>query len=270
MKKILLLTVLMAVSLFAKDTLVFGAITTQKVTKVKKQLDPFIQYLEKETGKKIVFKTGKDYADTIAKFNDGTFDFGYIGPSPYIIATKKEHNLNILAGIETNNKPYFYGVIIANKKDDSVNSVKDLSGKSFAFGSRKSTLSFYMPAHTLMNEGVVDKLSKTDFLGKHDKVALAIIQGKFAAGGVKEAVANKYLSKLKIISKSEPVYDFMMVSHKTMDKALQKKIKSALLKLKDKNILGSIKKGTTGFIETSDDNYKSLKKTMHEVDSKFK
>jgi phosphonate transport system substrate-binding protein len=270
MRKLILIALCMVVPLLAKDTLVFGAITTQKVTKVKKKLTPFLKYIEKQTGKKVVFKTGKNYGDTIAKFNSGEFDFGYIGPSPYVIATKQAQNLNILAGLETKGKPYFYGVIVAKKDNGAVNSVKDLSGKSFAFGSRKSTLSFYMPADMLMKEGVVDSLSKTDFLGKHDKVALAVIQGKFDAGGIKEAVANKYANKLKVVGKSEPVYDFMMVAHKSLDAKTQADIKAALLSLKDDKTLSSIKKGATGFIETSDSNYNHLKDVMNQVDAKFK
>lgn len=270
MKKLLMFALIMLIPIFAKDTLVFGAITTQKVTKVKAELDPFIQYLEKELNKKIVFKTGKDYEDTISKFNNGEFDFGYIGPSPYVIATKKENNLNIIAGIETHNKPYFYGVIVTSKDNKDINSVKDLKNKSFAFGSHESTLSYYMPAYTLMENGVLDTLTKKDFLGKHDKVALAVIQGKYDAGGIKESVANKYLSKLKIISTSEPVYDFMIVANKKLDKDIQESIKKALLKLKNKEILNSIKEGTTGFFDTKEANYNSLKHIMEKVDTHFK
>jgi phosphonate transport system substrate-binding protein len=270
MRKLILVALCMVLPLLAKDTLVFGAITTQKVTKVKKKLTPFLKYLEQETGKKVVFKTGKTYGDTISKFNSGEFDFGYIGPSPYVIASKEAKNLNILAGLETKGKPYFYGVIVAAKNNANVNAVADLAGKDFGFGSKKSTLSFYMPAHMLMEAGVADKLSSHSFLGKHDKVALAVIKGKVAAGGIKEAVANKYANKLKVVAKSEPVYDFMIVAHKGMDSGLQDKIKAALLKLKDKKVLKSIKKGATGFIETSDSNYDSLKKVMSEVDTNFK
>ena len=42
--------------------------------------------IEKACGKKLVFKTGYDYSDTINKFADGTFDIGIIGPAPYIKA----------------------------------------------------------------------------------------------------------------------------------------------------------------------------------------
>lgn len=268
MNKVLLVLLVFIVQLFAKDTLIFGAISTEKVTKTKSQLDPFIKYLEQETGKTIVFKTGKDYNETIEQFSNGDYDFGYIGPSPYITANKN-NSLNILAGLETNSNPYFYGVIVARAEDSSINSIKDLKGKNFAFGSRESTLSFYMPVYALMQDGVVDTLGSYEYLGKHDKVALSIIQGHHDAGAMQETVANKY-PKLKVIYKTEPVYDFMIVANKNLDKKLQDAIKKALLKLKDKEILENIKEGATGFIETNEDNYKSLKNVMEKVDSKYK
>ena len=256
----------------AKEDLVFGAIAVGKVSKVKKSLTPFLDYLSQKTGKSIKFETGKDYPDTIQKFQSGYFDFGYIGPSPYVIATsgpKGPGIFKLMAGIETNNKPYFYAAIIAAKDDATINSLNDLKGKKFAFGSRQSTLSCYMPAKMLMDAGVFDELEVYDFLGKHDKVAKYVAMGGYAAGGVKIAVAEKNLSKIKIIAKSDPVYDFLMVAHHTMDETLYTTLKSAILELKDPAVFGTIKKGLTGFIEAEDKNYDSLREVMTLVDKKI-
>ena len=255
-----------------KDALVFGAIAVGKVSKVRKSLEPFMQYLEKEIGAKISFETGKDYPDTIAKFQSGHFDFGYIGPSPYVIASSGKlgaDNFRIVAGLETNSLPYYYAVIIAAKDNAQINIISDFKGKRFAFGSRQSTLSCYMPCKMLMDSGVFDTLAEYKFLGKHDKVARDVSMGRYDGGGIKEAVAKKNLDRIKIIAKSEPVYDFLIVAHKDMDNAQYEKIKTAVFKLKDPAILNSIKKGVTGFIETKDSNYDNLREVMKEVDRKL-
>jgi phosphonate transport system substrate-binding protein len=254
----------------AKDTLVFGAISTVKPSKTAKKMRPLLDYLSQKTGKKIIFKTGKTYQDTIDKFNNGTFDFGYIGPSPYVIATKNENNLKILAGLETNNKPYFYGVIIAKKDNNKINKIKDIKGKKFAFGSKKSTLSFFVPAKILIDNKVLPTLEKKGFLGKHDNVVRNVVTGKYDAGGIKESVANKNLDRVKIIKKSEPIYDFLMIAHKNLDNKLSNKIKNALLELKDKDVLKGLKKKATGFIRTKDSNYNGLRKIMADVEKNFK
>ncbi len=255
-----------------KKQLVFGAIAVGKVSKVRNSLQPLMSYLENETGATITFETGKDYPDTIRKFQSGYFDFGYIGPSPYVIATSGENGkdvFNIIAGLETKNKPFFHAVIIAAKNNSEINSLNDLKGKKFAFGSRQSTLSCYMPCKMLMDSGVMDSLAGYDFLGKHDKVAQYVAMGGFDAGGIKEAVASKNLDKIKVIATSEPVYDFLLVAHHSMDQTQYGKIKAAVLKLKDPAVLGSIKKGVTAFIETSDANYDNLRSTMATVDKKL-
>lgn len=252
-----------------KKQLVFGAIAVGKVSQVRKSMQPLMTYLENETGTHITFETGKDYPDTIKKFQTGYFDFGYIGPSPYIIATsgpEGKNIFNIIAGLETHHKPFFNAVIIAAKENTAINDIDDLKGKKFAFGSRQSTLSCYMPCKMLMDAGVFDTLAGYDFLGKHDKVARYVAMGAFDAGGIKEAVANKHLDKIKIITTSEPVYDFLLVAHHGMDPVQYQKIKTATLRLKDPAVLGSIKKGVTAFIETEDANYDNLRKTMAEVD----
>jgi phosphonate transport system substrate-binding protein len=255
-----------------KQKLVFGAIAVGKVSKVRQSLQPLMSYLEKKTGATITFETGKDYPDTIEQFQSGYFDFGYIGPSPYVIATSGEKGravFNIIAGLETKHKPFFHAVIIAAKNNDAINSLQDLKGKSFAFGSRQSTLSCYMPCKMLMDAGIFDTLSKHDFLGKHDKVAQYVAMGGFDAGGIKEAVAQKNLDKIKVIATSEPVYDFLLVAHHTMDRGQYDVIKAAVLELKDPAVLDRIKKGVTAFIETSDARYDNLRSTMATVDQKL-
>ncbi len=274
----LLITIffIMAISLSAqaseKKELIFGAIAVGKISKVKKSLNPFLNYLSEKSGCTIRFETGKDYPDTIQKFQSGYFDFGYIGPSPYVIATSGPEGAGVfklMAGIETNHKPYFYAVVIAGKNDASINTLADLKGKTFAFGARQSTLSCYMPAKMLMDAGVFDSLSSYEFLGKHDKVANYIAMGEYPAGGIKIAVAEKKLNKIKIIAKSEPVYDFLIVAHHTMDDSQYNLLKKEILELKDPAIFGSIKKGLTGFVAAEDKNYDSLRKVMDMVDKKI-
>ena len=281
MKKQMIAVVVMAAWLIAgigpaqsaeKDKLVFGAIAVGKVSQVRKTLQPLIDHLQKATGAEISFETGKDYMDTIEKFRSGYFDFGYIGPSPYIIATESElgiDNFKMIGGLETKGKPYYHAVIVADKDNEAINGLEDIKGKKFAFGSRQSTLSCYMPCKMLIQAGVFDTLAGYEFRGKHDIVVRDVALGKFDAGGVKESVAASSLKKIKIIAKSDPVYDFLLIAHKDMDPDQFQKIKDAVLNLKDPDILDAIKPGVTGFIETTDANYDSLRKIMAEVDQKL-
>ena len=244
----------------------FGAITTVDSKILKNRFQPLLDYLSKETGERFIFDTGKDYDETIEKFINGYFDLGYIGPSPYVIAKRiAKDRIKIIAGVETNFTPYFRAVIFT-RRDSNLNSIADLKGKEFAFGSYRSTLSFYLPYYMLLQSGVIGSLAGFDFLGRHDVVVKNVIMGKYDAGGVKISVAQKYKRFIKILAESEPVTDFAIVVNSSMDPKLVKKIQEALFKLKDTKILNSIKPNMTGFGVRSDKDYNRVREIMDIVD----
>ena len=110
--KIVCAVSLIVSGLIAKEGYDFGVISTVSPTEDAKKLAPLLSYLSQEVGQKVSFKTGKNYADTIDKFSSGEFEIGFIGPGPYIIATKKEKNLEILAGVQTKGKPFFHAAML--------------------------------------------------------------------------------------------------------------------------------------------------------------
>ena len=244
----------------------FGVVSTVKPEILEMRFTPLLDYLGQKIGKKILFATGRNYDDTIDKFVDGTFDLGYIGPSPYILATRKAPgSIRLIAGVENRGKPFFHAAIIA-RKDSSLQKLSDLAGKRFAFGSQRSTLSFYLPYYMLLKEGVVDKLKQYDFLGRHDIVAKYVIMGEYDAGGIKTSVANTYSRYLRKIAVSEPITDFAIVVHKSMDDETASRLEKALKELKDPVILGSIKKSLSGFGPRKDSDYDRLREIMDIVD----
>ena len=270
MKKSIFIIAVLLISSIARGEkqkeLSFGVIATVKPEIVHKHFKPLLDYLSEKTGLKINFATGVNYDDTIKKFVDGTFDLGYIGPAPYVLATRQSPgSLRVIAGIETDNRPTFNAVIVV-RRDSNIASLGQLAGNRFAFGSRRSTLSYYLPYYMLMKEGVIEKLEHCDFLGRHDIVAKNVIMGNYDAGGIKMSVANTYKNFLKNIAVSEPVTDFAIVVHRDMDPALAEKIKEILLNLKDPKILEPIKKRMTGFGPRKDSDYNRLREIMKIVE----
>lgn len=106
-----------------------------------------------------------------------------------------------------------------------------------------------------------------DYLARHDRVAKYVIFGKYDAGAIKESVAKKYALYLKIIAKSEPIPDFVIVVSSKMNKKLALKIQTALYNLKDPTILQSIKASAVGFIPRQDSDYNHLREIMHKISS---
>lgn len=248
------------------DTLTFGAISTVNKTVMEKKLTPLINYISKTISKDLKFETGFDYADTIEQFKNATYDLGFIGPSPFVIAThNSKSQLKIIAGLNNKYDGQFHSVIVV-RKDSNIRKLSDLKGKSFAFGSPKSTLSFFMPMNLLQKNNIDKKLLKYDFLGKHDRVAKYVIMGKYDAGGIKASVAKKYSKYLKIIEKTEYIPDFIIVASSKISDNLIKKIQIALLKPEALKIAQSIKPSATGFRIRKYKDYDKLKKIMLSVD----
>lgn len=263
--KTLFLTLLVSASVFAQ-TLSFGAISTVDKFIMEKKLTPLMHYISKTIKKDIKFETGFDYLDTIEKFKKGKYDLGFIGPAPFVIATQNTKKpLQVIVGLNTKSNGYFHSVIIV-KNTSSIRSLQDLKGKTFAFGSPQSTLSYFMPMHLLKKHKLDKKLSDIVFLGKHDRVAKYIIMGKYDAGGIKQSVANKYKKYIKIIAKTQDVPDFVIVASANMPKQTVQKIREALLKPEAQKLAKFIKPSATGFRKREKKDYNQLKNIMLKVD----
>lgn len=266
MKALFLTLIILTSNILASQQLVFGAISTVEPHLMELKLTPLMKEIEKATGKKVKFQTGYDYTDTINKFADGTFDIGYIGPAPYIKAHAiNPHALEILAGIKNSKKNPFRSVIIS-KKGSKFKKCADLKNTSFAFGSPKSTLSYYVPKYMLIKSGIMKDIQSYHFLGRHDKVAQYVIMGKFPAGAIKQSIANKYAKYLQVITVSEAMPGFIIVANKKLDKKLRLKIKNMLLNLKNIDAIKKVKKSATGFEKRKDSDYDKLRVIMEEVE----
>ena len=265
MKAIFLLFIMFGIELMASQALVFGVISTVDPMLMKKKVQPLMYEIEKVVHKKVIFQTGYNYADTINKFANGTFDIGLIGPAPYVKAHEIDSNaLEILAGIKNSKEKPFRSVIVS-KKGSPFLSYKDLKNQRFAFGSPNSTLSYFVPKYMLMRSGTFDKLKRYDFLGRHDRVAQYVIMGKFAAGSIKQSIATKYEQYLQVIAISKEMPGFMIVANKKLPRSLRRKIKSFLLNMKDISSLKKIKSSAMGFEPRYDKDYDKLRKIMRKV-----
>lgn len=254
----------------AEKKYVFGVHPFKSPEKLMKMFTPLRKFLGNELGAEVTFRSAKDYDAALKALLAGEIDISYMGPSLFTIANA-EHpgKVRIVGALLSKGTPTFKGVIVA-RQDSGINSLQDLKGKNFAFGDRESTLSCYMPAYMLMEAGIFDSINYK-FLGSHDNVATGVLKKIFDAGGLKPAVAQNYLDKgLKIVAESEPVYEHVVVVGPRVDDATFKKIKEALLNVKDSTVYTSINKSATGFATVQPSDYDNLAVVMKKVDSKIK
>lgn len=263
----LLLTMLLLVStLFASNELKFGIYTSDKASDMYKKFKPVIDYLEDSfqsngINKKIKLKIYPTYEGAIDGLVKGEYDFARFGPASYILAKEKNENIKLLVQEIKKNQKRFNGVFIV-KEDSSIKKLEDLKNKNFAFGNDKSTIGRYLAQAQMLKRGIdAQSLKSYKYLGRHDKVALAVVNGDFDAGVVKESTFKKYKDRgLKSFYKFDNVTKPWLVKEGFPEKEYEA-LKNAMINLKDKKVL-KIFKGD-GFVLTNDDEYNFVREGMN-------
>jgi len=239
----------------AAETLQLGVIPLKPASTMNKMFKPLAAYLSKELGVEVKLRIGKDYNATVEDLGKGVIQIAYLGPATYAEASAK-YPVEAIAKPLLKGKPTYTSIIIT-KKGSGINSVADIKGKKFAFGSKKSTSSHLMPRSILAGAGIqLSDLGKYSYTGSHPNVAKAVLAGAFDAGGIMDAVAAEYKDKgLEYIKVSDPIPEFPIAVKKDMDSGMKAKIKKALLALNDPAIIGKINKKFTGFASAQDSDY---------------
>jgi len=177
--------------------LVFGVYASDKPTAMVEQLRPILNLLEKgvsvRVGEpvKITLQVDRDYETAAANFVAGRVDFTRLGAASYVAVKDQVPDLTILAAEKYNHSKFFEGVICVNTAS-TIDRVSDLVGKTFAFGSEKSTIGRYLAQLYLAEHGVTEsKLKSFRYLGRHDRVGTAVGSGQFDAGALEDTIFEK-------------------------------------------------------------------------------
>ncbi|MEK6581420.1 MAG: phosphate/phosphite/phosphonate ABC transporter substrate-binding protein [Nitrospirota bacterium] len=253
-----------------KGVIRFGVVPLESPAEMFIKFTPLAEYLSKKLNRKVELKVAIDFEEAVSDIGKNITQVCYMTPSTYIEAHNK-YDTDVIAKALREGKPYQHCVIIA-RMDRNINSVEDLKGKTFAFGDFHSTSSHIVPRAMLLEAGIELKdLHYYNYLGHHDDVAKAVLQGEFDAGGIMEATAYKFRDQgLKFLKVSENIPEFNICVNKAVDKEEVSRLKSALTELtnpspENRRILESITKSYTGFVEARDEDYDNIKSMMSKL-----
>jgi phosphonate transport system substrate-binding protein len=255
---------------FAEPTvrLNFGVYTSNKPSAMVKVYRPILKELEGNMSRRlnrnvdIRMQIAKDYDQGISHLINGRVDFSAFGPASYVEAKRMNKDISILAIENVNNSKVFYG-IIAVGLDSPIKNIKELKGKSFAFGDEGSTIGRFLSQLELEQSGIraVD-LNRFEYLGRHDKVGTAVGAGSFDAGALNEKTFKK------LVDAGEPIRELVRFPNVTtpwiarsgLDPEILEALRASLLEVKDKKTLAALK--IDGFLEGNDTDYKVIRKAM--------
>ncbi|WP_312940829.1 putative selenate ABC transporter substrate-binding protein [Stutzerimonas balearica] len=255
-------------AIHAAETLRVSAIPDEAPTELIRKFKPLGEYLEKELGMPVKFTPVSDYAAVVEALASDRLDMAWLGGFTFVQARLKTGNAIPLVQREQDEQ--FTSKFIT--ADPEVKTLKDLEGKTFAFGSVSSTSGSLMPRYFMLKDGIEPEkfFKRIAYSGAHDATAAWVQAGKADGGVLNASVWDKLVaagkvdtSKVRVIGTTPTYYDYNWTVRGTLDPALTEKIKAAFLALDPANpehkaILDL--QAASRFIETKPENYEGIEK----------
>jgi phosphonate transport system substrate-binding protein len=250
----------------AADVLKVSAIPDEAPTELLRKFKPLGAYLEQQLDMKVEFVPVADYAAVVESLAADRLDMAWLGGFTFVQARLKTGNAIPLVQREQDEQ--FTSKFIS--ADPAVQSLQDLKGKTFAFGSVSSTSGSLMPRYFMQKDGIVPEqyFSRVAYSGAHDATVAWVQAGKVDAGVLDASVWQKLVDsgkvdtdKVKVFATTPTYYDYNWTVRGTLDPALAEKIKQAFLALDPANpehkaILDL--QAASRFIPTKPENYQGI------------
>ena len=269
LSSVFLLLILYAGDVLAQATkeLRLSAIPDENPQEMLRIYTPFAEYLTKAVGIPVRFTPVVDYAATVEGLAANRLEMVWYGGLTSVQAAKQAKGAHriIMRKEDAEFKSYFI-----TRKETGIKTLKDLKGKTFAFGSVSSTSGHLMPRYYLLKVGINPEkdFSKFSFSGAHDATAAWVEAGQVDAGALNFLVWDKLVETKKVdtnkvgIFWTTPSYvDYVWTVRGGVDKGIVDRITKAFLRLdytntEHKKLLDLHR--TKGYIAAKDADWKAI------------
>lgn len=220
------------------DVLRIAAIPDENPNELLRIYTPIALYLAKELKLKVQFTPVVDYAATVEGLAARKLDLVWYGGFTSVQAVRRTNGTAKRLVLRQEDAE-FKSVFIA-KPGSGINSLADLKGKTFAFGSVSSTSGHLMPRSFILKANLNPEkdFKQVAYSGAHDATALWVESGKVDAGALNFLVWDKLvqtkkvdLTKVNVFWTTPPYVDYVWTARGDLDKGLQERIAAAFLKL---------------------------------------
>ncbi|NIC43292.1 putative selenate ABC transporter substrate-binding protein [Aquabacterium sp. A08] len=243
-------------------------IPEEAATEQVRKFTPLASYLEKALGLKVEFTPVNDYPAAVEALVNKKVDLVWFGGFTHVQANLRSGGKIVpLAQREEDTK--FQSVFIA-KTDSGIKTLADMKGKQVSFGSQSSTSGHLMPRSFLLaaNLNPEQDFRRIAYSGAHDATIASVVSGKVDAAALDITVWKKFVAENKVDTQAVNVFyttpgyfNYNWSVHADMPKALQDKVKAALLALDpakpDQAEILRLNRASR-YIATQPENYKGL------------
>jgi phosphonate transport system substrate-binding protein len=200
---------------------------------------PLADYLARRLARPVQLRTVDTWEGLAKSLASGETDIALLGPWGYVLANH-EAGAQAIATILYDGKPEYFAIMVTHPKS-GISSVKDLKGRTFAFGDKGSTSGYLIPLHHFMKQGIdPDRHFSRVLNTKHQAIETQVTRGELDAGADynrnRNAMIEQGLIKAedsRIFWTSDPLPNdaFAVSADLARDAALVAKIREALLGL---------------------------------------
>ncbi|MGM7701291.1 phosphate/phosphite/phosphonate ABC transporter substrate-binding protein [Pseudalkalibacillus sp. Hm43] len=254
-----------------KEELTIGVIPAQTEGEMQGAMEKLESLLEEKMDREVKIDTYPDYNGVVEAMNFDKIDMAFFGPLTYVIAHEKSGAEAIITQL-VDGEPFYHSYIITHK-DNAFDSLEDFLKESkkydFAFGDPNSTSGSLIPSIELGDRGVFTDENEHEFntvryTGSHDATALAVQNKQVDAGAIDSAIYDQLIesgkideSQLKVIWKSDKLFQYPWAVNKEMDDETVKQLQDIFVNIDDKEILDAF--GASGFTKASNEDYESIR-----------
>ncbi len=256
------------------QTFVFTAIPDEDASRLRQRFDKVAQYLSREVGVDVRYVPVKSYAAAVSAFRNNQVQLAWFGGLSGVRARALVKGSEAIA--QGDEDQSFVTYFIAHRSAGIAASnqfPKGIAGKTFTFGSKGSTSGRLMPEfHIRKNLGKApkDAFSRVGFSGDHSRTIALVQSGAYQVGAVNFKVWENEMKagkidpeKIKIVWKTPTYPDYQWTIRGDLESrfgvGFKNKVVSALLNLKDKDLLASFPRKR--FVPATNADYEPILKT---------
>jgi phosphonate transport system substrate-binding protein len=160
---------------------------------IETQLDAFDARVSEMLGHPVESSVVLSYTACIEQMAAGHFEVAMLPSSAYIMAHDR-YNVQVRLKAVRNGSPTYRGQIIT-RTDSGINTLQDLIGRTFGFTEAASTSGHLYPKTLMIQNGINpdNDLAETTFIGNHQAVVLAVLNGRVDAGATYDDARERLL-----------------------------------------------------------------------------
>lgn len=198
-----------------QDALVLGILPYLSPTVLLKTWEPFIGYLERQTGRHVYITSAPDFNTYIRRAATGLYDIYETAPHFALLAEKKYHYRR-LARL----KRELDGTILV-LRNTKINSIEDLKGKVFATPDKLAIITI-LGELTLLEHGVRPQIDITiKYTPSHNNALISVIEGTADAAVTSTAEYERMnpvkKNQLRVLAKTRQVPHMMIMAGPRLD-----------------------------------------------------